>query len=92
LQVAKGEAGKLLSEFFVICLLLIAAAAGYLLPAIVAFYRGHEYRWVILMLTIAGGWTGVLWVLALVWSAFPHNRALIDPVAGPATGVGEVGG
>lgn len=42
----------------------------------------------ILALTIIGGWTGVCWIIAMVWAVFPHNRTAIDPVVGPVTGVG----
>lgn len=72
----------------VLILLFLLGIVFYLLPAIVAFARHHEYRWVILALTIIGGWTGVCWIIAMVWAVFPHNRTAIDPVVGPVTGVG----
>jgi hypothetical protein len=69
-------------------LLFLSIIALYFLPTIIAVKRGHEYRWVIFALNLAGGWTGVLWIAALVWAVFPHNRTVIDPVVGSATGVG----
>ncbi len=72
----------------ILILLVVVGIAFYLLPAIIAFARHHEYRWVILALTIIGGWTGICWIIALVWSVFPHNRSAIDPVVGPVTGIG----
>lgn len=70
-------------------LVAIVGAACYLLPAIIAFARSHHYRWVIVALTIFGGWTGIAWLAALIWSVFPHNRSVVDPMVGPATGVGH---
>ncbi|MBN8939503.1 MAG: superinfection immunity protein [Rhizobiales bacterium] len=66
---------------FLLCLLVI-----YLVPTFIAFARGHDYRWVILALNILGGWTIVMWGVALVWSVFPRGRMLVDPLVGSATG------
>ena len=60
----------------------------YFIPIIIAFNRNHEYRWIIFVLTIVGGWTGLLWIAALIWAIFPSNKTLIDPVVGNATGLG----
>ena len=77
------------SGFGIILLLFgLLCVALYLLPVFVAFSRDHEYRWVIFALTIFGGWTGVCWLIAMIWAVFPHNRPVIDPILGPATGVG----
>jgi hypothetical protein len=51
-------------------------AAGYsfalsllfFLPAILAFLLSHSRRWAILILLFTLGWTGVGWLVALIWS------------------------
>ena len=49
-------------------LLLAAAAALYLLPAIVAWRNNHSKIVAITVLNILLGWTALGWVVALVWS------------------------
>ena len=68
---------------------LIIILGGYLLPFWVALYRKHSYKWVILALTIGGGWTGLLWVASLVWAVWPYDKSLADPLLGNVTGEGE---
>lgn len=46
----------------------------YLLPSIIAFYRGHASKWGILILNVIGGFTVVLWCIALIW-AFSNRGA-----------------
>src|SRR5688572_12949173 len=43
--------------------------AVYFLPTIVALARGHHNAVAILLLNLFLGWTGIGWILALVWSA-----------------------
>jgi hypothetical protein len=50
-----------LTLFFVLSL--------YLLPAIVAGVRHHHQRMAIGVLTLLGGWTGLGWLIALVWAS-----------------------
>jgi len=40
----------------------------YLLPGIIASGRGHKNSTAIWVLTVVLGWTGLGWVVALVWS------------------------
>lgn len=72
---------------FVLLLGAIAFAA-YILPTIVAFTRGHAYKWIILILNVCG-FFGVTWVVAMIWALFPSEKSLIDPVVGNVTGTGE---
>lgn len=60
-------------------LLAIFLAVAFL-PSIIAFVRRHHNRYAILVLNILLGWTGVGWVLALVWSLTAVWRKS-DPVA-----------
>lgn len=65
-----------------VCLVMLAI---WLLPAIIAFSRGHTYKWIILLLSVLGP----LWLVAAVWAAWPRDKSLIDPVAGNVTGLGS---
>lgn len=69
-------------------LILLALLVG-LVPAFIAFARQHQYKWIILLLCLFGSWTGIVWLMALVWSAWPKNKSLIDPVVGNVTGTGS---
>jgi len=42
--------------------------AAYCLPAIVAQHRGHHNAAAILMLDLLLGWTGLGWIIAMVWA------------------------
>jgi hypothetical protein len=53
----------------------------YMMPAFVAFARGHQNATAILVLTIFAGWTFAGWVVALVWSftqVQPRRRRYYD--------------
>ncbi|NEG63868.1 superinfection immunity protein [Pantoea agglomerans] len=56
--------GGLMGEMIVFILGLIF----YLLPGIIASVRGHKSSTAIWVLTVVLGWTGLGWVVALVWS------------------------
>ncbi|QCI63240.1 superinfection immunity protein [Phreatobacter stygius] len=71
-----------------VILLLVILVGIYFIPTIVAFSREHDYRWVICALNIVGGWTFVLWGVALVWAVYPTNKTFADPLIGSATGLG----
>ena len=75
---------SLVGSFLLLGILCVLVA---LLPAIIAFWRNHSYRWVILALTIFC-WTGIVWVIALAWAIWPSNKSLADPVIGNPTGTG----
>lgn len=40
----------------------------YMIPTIVAFWRGHPNRWIILLLNIFLGGTGIVWFGCLIWA------------------------
>jgi hypothetical protein len=46
----------------------VLIVAAYLLPAIVAALRRHHQAAAIATLNVILGWTGLLWVAALVWA------------------------
>ena len=70
-----------------IALIVIFSIIFYFLPAIIAIARGHEFKWVILGLNLAVGWTVLGWAVALVWAVWPRERALIEPFVSNPTGL-----
>ena len=69
--------------------LLVVVTAIIFVPAVIAFMRGHAYKWIILVLCFATYITGVTWIVALVWAVWPANKSLADPVLGNVTGTGQ---
>ncbi|WP_421846220.1 superinfection immunity protein [Novosphingobium sp.] len=37
-------------------------------PTIIAFSRKHAKKWLVLALNLLAGWTGIGWILALIWA------------------------
>jgi len=61
---------------FAAVLLLLAALAAYLAPALVAAGRGHPDTLAIGVVNLAFGWTMLGWVVALAWACTGRrNRA-----------------
>ena len=52
-------------------LILLAVA---FLPAVIAFYRDHKYRWPIFIISVFFGWTLIGFVIALVWAVMPKGK------------------
>lgn len=48
----------------------------YLLPAGIAFLRGHQSSVAIALVTVLLGWSFIGWVVALVW-AFTNPRPIV---------------
>jgi hypothetical protein len=46
---------------------------GYMLPWAVAALRGKSNHWTIFWINLLGGWTVILWVVALVMSFGSHK-------------------
>ena len=74
--------GELVGLFILLALILLA----YGLPTIIAFLRGHPNRWIILLVNVFFGGTGVGWLGALIWAFHKVH----DPRAGNSPG-GESG-
>lgn len=55
-------------NFFFIQLIVIAGAAIYFLPAVLAYNYRHEHAQDITLLNIFLGWTIIGWVVALIWA------------------------
>ena len=54
------------SEDATIFIALLCAA--YFLPSIIAGLRGHASAWGIFALNLLLGWTGLIWIAALIWA------------------------
>lgn len=46
---------------------------GYCVPMLIAQHRRHPQLMPIVILNIAGGWSGILWLVALVWAVYNPN-------------------
>jgi uncharacterized protein len=80
-----GDGAAMALGMIMLGLVLLAL---YGVPTIIAFARGHAYKWVILAINVFAGWTGLGWLTILVWAVWPREKALIDPVVGNVTGTG----
>ena len=56
-----------MGAFFAVILAALFGGA-YFIPAIIAFYRGHQSVIGVFLLNFFVGWTLIGWVVALVWS------------------------
>lgn len=55
-------------------LFILASIGLYFLPAIIAFTRNHHQKAAISVLTLVGGWSGIGWIVALVWACTQVRR------------------
>ncbi|MEG1350636.1 MAG: superinfection immunity protein [Hafnia sp.] len=49
----------------------VIALALYLTPTMIALGREHRHQYVIGAVNVCFGWTVLVWLLCLVWSALP---------------------
>jgi ABC-type transport system involved in cytochrome c biogenesis permease component len=49
----------------------------YFLPWLIALIRGHHDTSAIFFLTLLLGWTGLFWIIALVWSLTHVRRRYV---------------
>lgn len=60
----------------IIAIMIIALlSAIYLLPAIIAGIRGHASAWGIFALNLLLGWSGIIWIIALIWALSNKGQA-----------------
>ena len=49
-------------------LLMIVVGLLHFIPAVIAFVRDHQSKWAILAVNLLFGWSGIGWIIALIWS------------------------
>lgn len=76
-------------EQFVVGAVIGALIVFYFAPTVLAFGRGHAYRWVIGAVNLVAGWTLMGWLICAVWAVWPRERALAEPLIGNPTGTGS---
>ncbi|PKY10907.1 hypothetical protein B1757_07250 [Acidithiobacillus marinus] len=63
--------------FFHIVVWLLMAVLGllvYFVPSMIAAARHHEHFFWVLMLNIVLGWSGIVWVVLVVWAILGERR------------------
>lgn len=61
-------------------ILTIIVGAAYLLPAILAGIRGHASAWGIFALNLLLGWSGIVWIVALIWALSNKGQSVNQTV------------
>lgn len=54
---------------------LIAALWSYMLPSVIAFLRHHRNRWPVFLGNLLLGWSGIVWIVCLIFSVGSNQRA-----------------
>jgi hypothetical protein len=65
-------------HWLILVLILIISAAINFVPTIVAFARHHHNRVAIFVLNFFFGWTGIGWVICLVWALTAVRPAAVS--------------
>ena len=64
--------------------LILLGAIVYIVPTVIAFIKHHKYKWIIFVINLLAGWTGIAWVVAFVWAVWPAKTLLVDPLGDPS--------
>lgn len=49
----------------------------YFIPSIIAFNRDHSSKWGIFLTNLLFGWSGLGWIIALIWSASSKGQTIV---------------
>jgi hypothetical protein len=63
---------------------ILAFVICYILPTIVAMTRNHCDKRTIIVLNLLLGWTGVTWLVVIIWSLGSPNPRMVSSVPLPA--------
>jgi hypothetical protein len=66
-----------MSESEIHSLLMAVGISIYILPAVIAYQRRHYNKGIIIALTLLFGWTGIGWVVLMLYASF--SRSTQDP-------------
>ena len=58
----------------------VIVIAIYMIPTIIAALRGHRSVWAIGVVNFAFGWTGIFWIIALIWSLTNNGTATVNVI------------
>jgi hypothetical protein len=62
------------------------------LPGIIGLAKNHQYKWLILVLSITSPiFFGLTWLIAMIWVIFPASKTIIDPILASSDGTRNVG-
>ena len=67
----------------VVAWLIVIFTGFYLLPWAIAATRGKADRWPIFWVTLLLGWTGIGWLICLIWSCLPHRTIGVGAIPVP---------
>jgi len=68
--------GSIASEPYFLGIVFVVAYLviwGYCIPMLIAKNRQHSQFMPIAILNIAGGWSGILWLAALIWAVYNQD-------------------
>ncbi len=64
------------SIWHILIILFVPISFGlYFLPTIIAAMRDHPQKVVIILLNVFLGWSGIAWIICLVWSLITPQQA-----------------
>lgn len=85
------EEAEALGVMIGIGLLCIGGLVVFLLPTLIAFGRGHHYKWIIFVVNVFGSTLfGVGWIAAFIWAVWPRANPPVTfsaPPSAPAANV-----
>lgn len=85
------EVNQKATNSMLMVVVLIAVAAFYVLPTIIALQRKHPNRWVICTINVIFGGTAIAWIGCLIWAMRTAHISTADTQQGAFGGGGESG-
>lgn len=80
------EEAEALGAMIGIGLLCIGGLVVFLLPTLIAFGRGHHYKWIIFVVNVFGSTLfGAGWIAAFIWAVWPRATGVADVVLNDPT-------